>query len=61
MPRSKKPKKIVADTTLEDIGAHPNLVGFFEILLKVDQRLNPQNYGMDTIDQNGREVTSRGL
>jgi hypothetical protein len=44
MPKSKKPKKIVADTTLEDIGAHPNLVEFFEILLKVDMRLHPEDY-----------------
>lgn len=56
MIEAKKPKKIVADTTREDIGANPNLVGFFEILLKIDQRLNPQDYGMTFIDKDAQGV-----
>jgi hypothetical protein len=36
-----------------------NLVGFFEILLKIDQRLNPQDYGLDAIDKDGQKVYTK--
>ena len=39
----KKPKVNKSNDEL-DFEAEQNLLGFFDLLLKIDMRLNPQNY-----------------
>jgi len=36
-----------------DFEAKHNLLGFFELLLKIDMRNNPQNYKMENYEDNG--------
>lgn len=41
LEKLKKKEKTLGDMDFE---AKQNLVGFFDLLLKIDQRINPQNY-----------------
>ena len=44
MPENYEPKTQVAEIDLEDFESRTNLLGFLELLLKVDRRNNPERY-----------------
>lgn len=33
-----------------------NLLGFFDLLMKIDQRVNPDEYRIEPIDKSGHKV-----
>jgi len=46
------------DNNLE---ARENLVEFFELLLKIDMRINPDNYKFEELDKSGHKEYSKNI
>jgi hypothetical protein len=38
------PQRVPAEDIFSDFEARSNIVGLFELLLKIDRRTNPENY-----------------
>lgn len=52
---AEEPKKEIENIEEDDFEADQNLLGFFELLLKVDRRINPHLYKKSEIEKEQKD------